>query len=220
MKEEVILKTDNFNTIWDLCKDVQRDSTMVGLIGFSGAGKTSGLEYYTKENENVIYTWVRRSMTTREFYINLLNAVGYQMRTRRELTIYTIMNMIALRVNNVYKSKKLLIIDEAGKFKPQQLEYIHELRDLTKHHLGIILSGPGYFYKNLMKWSNHNVVGIPELEGRIASYVWLERPTKKEIMGFCKFYGIQDEKVIRYRFYGIDNFRNLMHEIRSYHKWD
>lgn len=216
MKKEVIFSTGNFEAIQKLCGDAQRNSEMIGLIGYSGAGKTSGLEYYHKENDNVIYTWVRRSMSTREFYINLLNAVGYQMNTRRELSIYTIMNMIALRINTVYKSKKLLIIDEAGKFKPQQLEFIHELRDLTKHHLGIILSGPSYFHKNLMKWKINNVVGIPELEGRIASYVWLERPTKNEIRAFCSYYGITDKKVVRYRFFGIDNFRDLMHEIRQY----
>ena len=215
MKEGVTFMTQNFNAVKNLCHRAQENSEMIGLIGRTGLGKTIALEYYAKNNKNTIYVWVRKSMTIREFYINVLNAVGYEIRSRKVLSIFEIMNIIALRINS-YSGKKLLIVDEAGKFKPGQLEFIHELRDLTKHSLGIVLSGPNYFHDNLMKWKKSNVVGIPELEGRISSYVWLENPTREEIRSFCRYYGIKKEKIINRSFYSITTFRDLMYQIRIY----
>jgi len=213
--DEVILRTQNFDAIQSLCLTVKEESQMVGLIGYPGAGKTTAFDFYTSQYDDAIYMWVQKTMTTKEFYIHLLNVTGYEMSNRMELSIHHVMNLIANRLSS-YSGKKLLIIDEAGKFTAQQLEFIHELRDLTKDYLGIVLSGPEYFHENLIKWKINNVVGIPELEGRIMSYVWLERPLNSEIKAFCNHYGIFDMRVIKKQFYGIDNFRDLMNEIKKY----
>nr|WP_299382184.1 ATP-binding protein [Allomuricauda sp.] len=215
MKSEPLFRTRNFDVIQELCSKVQEKSQMVGLLGYPGAGKTEAFKYYLSRNDNTAYMWFQKTMNPKEFYTKLLSVCGYENTSTKELSFHTIMEMIALRFRST-KGKQLLIIDEAGKFNSQQLEYIHELRDLTRESLGIILSGPEYFHDNLMKWKSLGLVGIPELESRITSYVWLERPLRREIKAICNHHGILDTRIIKSQFYGIDNFRDLMHEIRAF----
>ncbi|WP_282087173.1 ATP-binding protein [Aquimarina algiphila] len=215
MDKSKIFQTYNFGVIQELCKDVKENSKMVGLIGYTGAGKTIGERYFKSKNKNVIYTWVRKTMNTKDFYTELLYSSGYEGDISNDFSIYTIMNLIVNTINNT-PQKVLLIIDEAGKFTPGQLEYIHELRDLTIGHLGIILSGPEYFEENLHKWKKKNLVGIPEIYRRIQDFITLKRPNLREIRGFCNHYGIEDEQLIKSRFKRSDNFGDLINNIESY----
>jgi hypothetical protein len=109
-----------------------------------------------------------------------------------------------------------LIIDEAGKISVNQLQFIHELRDLTEKNLGIILSGPEYFHTNLKDWSSMELYGIPELYRRIAFKIWLERPKQYEIEAVCNKYGINDKKLIIDRFSKHDDFGSLTADIIKY----
>ncbi|MCG8402732.1 MAG: ATP-binding protein [Firmicutes bacterium] len=209
MKE--ILELDNFLTIQNVCSICYKKNRMMGIIGYPGAGKTIALEVYTKHHKNVYYVRVRKSMSTKDFYMRLLECMGVE-NTMRDLPPHFIMNKIAFNLN-LNRKNNLIIIDEAGKFKPGQLEYIHELRDLTVNTTGIILAGPEYFKDNLDKWKKESVIGIPELHRRIHSFVDLVRPTKREVTGICKHHGITNPTTIKRLFKDSDNFGSLINQI-------
>lgn len=211
-----IFTTTNFNIIRELCLKALESSIMIAIIGYPGAGKTIGLEYFSKTNHNVIYIVVRKSMSTKEFYLELLKNTGYE-GDALHLSLYSILNLIINRFN-AQNNNCLLIIDEAGKFKPGQLEYVHELRDQTKNGLGIILAGPEYFFDNLYEWKKRKVVGIPELFRRIQIFEELKAPTYREIKSICESYGIYDKSIINSRFKRCDNFGELINSISLYLK--
>lgn len=211
----ITFTTINFNIIQELCKDALTNSKMIALIGYPGAGKTVGLKYFSDNNrEKVIYIVVRKSMSTKDFYIELLNAVGYEGENNQS-SIYIIMNMIIFKIKNC-KSKILLIIDEAGKFKSGQLEYIHELRDQTIDKLGIVLSGPEYFYDNLYSWKERSIIGIPEVFRRIQVFENMIPLSFAEIKGICNAYGITNIKLINNKFKDSENFSDLHYKINDY----
>ncbi|WP_299896718.1 ATP-binding protein [uncultured Aquimarina sp.] len=211
-----IFRTINFNIVEELCKDALENSKMVALIGYPGAGKTIALKYFQNNNENVIYSVVRKSMTPKEFYLEILRDVGYEGDVLQS-SLFVILNMIIFRIKKL-KKKTLLIIDEAGKFKPGQLEYIHEMRDQTIDHLGILLAGPEYFFDNLYNWKERKVIGIPEVFRRLETIEALGPPSFIEIKSFCIAYGITDLKVIRTKFRNCSNFGELYNNILKYLK--
>lgn len=204
------LELDNYMTIKNICNMCQKKSRMMGIVGYPGAGKTVALESFAHNVKNVFYLRVRKSMSNKDFYIRLLEAMGLK-NTARELPPYFIMNKVAGNLN--LTNNNLVIIDEAGKFKPGQLEFIHELRDLTETTTGIVLAGPEYFRDNLDKWKDDNVIGVPELHRRIFSFVELERPTKREVKAICKNFEIKNQKTVQRLKNENDNFGSLMNAI-------
>ncbi|WP_375577736.1 ATP-binding protein [Marivirga tractuosa] len=203
-----IYDLNNFSSIINSCANAQTKKLMIGIIGYPGAGKTAALQYYSQNNRNVYYLRVRKSMTAKDFYIRLLESMGLK-NTMRELPIHFIMNKIAGNLNLSTKPN-LIIIDEAGKFKPKQLEYIHELRDMTDGTTGIVLAGPEYFRDNLDSWKKDNVIGIPELHRRIFDFIELDRPKYAEVKLLCSEYGVKDEKLAIKIHREADNFASIV----------
>lgn len=206
--------TINFNIIQDVCRRTMDETEMTGLIGYPGAGKTTGLRYYQLSNDNVVYLQLGKSMNDKEFYMEMLSALGYE-GDGLGVTLHGLINLVVNKVQSV-EDKFLIIIDEAGKFKPGQLEYIHELRDKTQEKMGIVLAGPEYFYDNLYRWKQKRVVGIPEIFRRISTFETLKPPTRNEIKTICRHYGITDHKILKNRFYDCTDFDELNKEIKKY----
>ncbi|MAU17654.1 MAG: hypothetical protein CMH48_03985 [Muricauda sp.] len=197
-----------------MCRATLSFSKMTALIGYPGAGKTVGLTYFRRMHDNVIYMVVRKSMSTKEFYLEMLNEVGFE-GDAVDTSLYNIINLIVTKVK-LQSGKLLLIIDEAGKFKPSQLEYIHELRDQTEENLGIILAGPEYFYDNLYKWKQKKVVGIPEVFRRIQTFETLRDSKASEMRAICREMGISDHLIINELVRGCENLAELMRRINDY----
>jgi len=103
---------------------------VIAFIGDSGFGKTKSLPYFLNKNRNVYYVVVEKSMTSRKFYIELLNILGFT-NTFGGSDLNNLIKSISFHLNQS-KQPNLLIIDEAGKFSANQLLYLHEIRDNTK----------------------------------------------------------------------------------------
>jgi DNA transposition AAA+ family ATPase len=191
MEDLKIINTNNFSTINKVCNDAQNKSKMISIIGYPGAGKTTGLLHYYKTTPNVYYVRVQPSMQPRTFYSAILNSMGEPV-TEQGMQLHFMIKKICYFLNE-NNEKKLLIIDEAGKFSRKMLEYIHELRDETAASTGIILAGPEYFQKNLIKWVNKELDGMPEIYRRINYWQNLTKPTKEEIRALCIAYGVKEE---------------------------
>lgn len=185
------LETNTLKIINENCYDAIEYKRMIAFIGDSGFGKTKSLEYFMNKNRNVYYVVVEKSMTSRKFYIELLNILGFT-NTFGGSDLNNLIKSISFHLNQS-KQPNLLIIDEAGKFSANQLLYLHEIRDNTKNNTGIILCGPPYFKKNMENWKLAEKQGIPELYRRIQSWISLEQPTMKEKKSFCAEHGILAE---------------------------
>lgn len=214
--EKRLVELDNFISIQKACNYALENSKMTAIFGYEGAGKTIALRKFYQENRNTQFIKVRKSMTTMNFYNELLGTQSISNRGYKSL--YGIMNR--LRNINYGREKRLLIIDEVGKFKFSDLEYLHEFRDLTEESLGIILAGPEYFHDDLLFGVRNKVKGIPEFYRRINFKIRLERPTKKEIIAICKRYEITDKKLINTRFCKNENFASLSDDIEQYLVFD
>src|SRR5689334_14435630 len=48
-----IIKTANFDAIFKICTDAKRNGKMLGVIGYTGAGKTTALNEFYRAKKNV-----------------------------------------------------------------------------------------------------------------------------------------------------------------------
>ena len=213
MFRKKILNTSNFSTIQNVCLEAQSHSEMLAIVGYPGAGKTTSFKSYVNKNSNVYYVWVRPTMKAKQFYQSLARAVECEIHG--DLDLHSLMNLICNRLNSTYE-KKLLIIDEGGKFKPKFLEYIHELRDLTNLSTGIVLAGPGYFKEHVDDWVKKGIVGIPEFKRRVSHWEILDPLSKNEITDFIVNYGISDKNFLKNMRKICKNYSDLENEIKIF----
>ncbi|MDR2622141.1 MAG: AAA family ATPase [Dysgonamonadaceae bacterium] len=195
-----LVETGNFNTIQTMCRCVARWHQMCGLIGFTGAGKTTALKSYYRSNPNVYYVECKSYMNNRQFFRSVSNELGVNC----EGSLCDILESIAAAFKT--KESPLLIIDEVGKLSHRQILVLHDLRNATDNNLGIILSGCDYFRENLEKGVKRDKTGIPEFYGRISSWQALSSPSKAEAMAIFESNGICDEGLKQRKY---ENFREI-----------
>jgi hypothetical protein len=107
----------------------------------------------------------------------------------------------------------LLIIDEAGKLSHNLILDLHDLRNSTKHNLGIVLAGCEYFKDNLEKGVRKDKQGIPEFYTRIVSWQFLSLPTKKEVETIYKVNDVDLDSVSTQKY---KNFRDIYNIVSEY----
>jgi len=200
--------TVGFNTIIKVCDQARAGSKMVGIIGFTGAGKTTALREYNYSNKNTYLVVCKKSMSPKQFFIQILKSIGVNFTG----TNYDIIKRIATELNS--KKNPLLIIDEAGKLSHTILLYLHDLRDYTDNNAGIILAGVDYFKKNILKAVNRNKEGMPEFYDRV-SY-WLEMPnaTRQEIKYICEINGLTNAEQVK-NACRMDNYRKVFNYVEK-----
>jgi DNA transposition AAA+ family ATPase len=185
-----IIQTNNFLKIQKSCNDARRFKLITGVIGYAGAGKTTALKHFYKNNKNTYMITCKRSMRPKQLFEEILQALG----VRFNGTIYEVIKKISKELNQ--KRNPLLIIDEASKLSPIILMYLQDLID-SIHNAGIVLAGVEYFYSNLLKAVEKQKIGMPEFFRRINFWLELSLPTKKEITTICIANGIEDQEVIK-----------------------
>lgn len=199
-KDWVIVGTSNFNSIQKECKRAKEQRLMIGIIGSTGAGKTTALKHFHNENPDTYLVTCSRTMKTKQLLAEILRAFGISYIA----SDFEMMKMIVETINR--KDNILLIIDEASKLTPNALMYLQDIWDGIEENAGLVLAGVEYLYSNMKKGAERNKQGIPEFYGRITSWLELTEPTATEIKAVCQYNGIESpEKVSGIS--GLKNFR-------------
>jgi len=202
------VRTANFQSIQIFCDKTRNRCKMSGIIGYTGAGKTTALKAYNMKNANTYLVTCKKSMSTKQFFIEILRVMGIKFNG----SIYDIIQTISRELNR--KQSPLLIIDEAGKLSITQLLYMHDLRDSTQKNAGIVLSGVDYFKANLLKAVEKSKEGMPELYDRISLWLPLHKPTRREIKSICQLNGLVEPDKIRTA-QKLRNYRKLYNYVES-----
>lgn len=201
-----IVSTANLQVVQAMCRDAASEKKFLGLIGYTGAGKTTAIKLFQKENRNVYHISCKKSMTSKKFLQAIVKQLGIHFSGTKAELIEKISDVLMTKEN------PLLIIDEAGLLRPTMLEYVREIRDNTDNNTGVVLAGPEYFCENVQKWVKRGVVGMPELYSRIMSWEVLQRPNKRELRAICENNGIVDKEKQK-QLCKVQNFRSLYNGI-------
>lgn len=206
-----ILKTHNLQDIFRACKEAKQLNRIVGLVGFTGAGKTIGLQQYYKKNDNTFLVTAHKSMRSKQFFKSILKSIGISF----DGSVYGMITRIADEMNAL--ENPLLMIDEVGKLSPTVMMYLHDLRNYTENSLGIVLCGVDYFKENLKKWTEREKEGMAEFNGRISKWYHLTRPSKEEIKAVAINNGIGEEEPVLNELMSLaSDYRYLKTHIENY----
>lgn len=179
MKELKEVKLYNTQIIMKACTDAMTNNKMIGIIDYSGAGKSYALNKFINENKGAYIVELGVSTSPKEMYVQILNKMRNEDISRNE-SISNIKRQIRLELAES-SGKNLIIIDEASRYEKGKVSYFHELRNMTESHCGLIISGHRDFDKLIYKWITQGVNGVFEFHSRFSYIVKLERPTLSEI---------------------------------------
>ena len=200
------VNTTNFRTVFAVCEEARAKGRMLGIIGSTGYGKTTALRAFEQDNKQVYYLTCQKSMRAKQFFQKMLQTMGVYATGN----IYELIERIAAELNT--QAQPLVLIDEAGKLTPMLIQYLHDLRNLTEGHAGLVLAGVEYFKTNLEKAVLRQKEGMPEFFDRIAAWEFLATPTAAEKRNVCHANGLTDLEAVK-QACKVSNYRALANSI-------
>lgn len=133
---------ENTKTSLFAVKYAHKNCEVVLLSGDAGAGKTTALEYYAKNNTGVIF--VTASICTSS-PTAILKEIALAIGKRATGSKGQIEKMLISVLSN---SNRLIIIDEADQLTFNAIQAVRNLND--KAHVGILLSGNNKIYNQMV----------------------------------------------------------------------
>jgi len=187
-----IRKTHNFSVISQICDDARDNKRFMAVAGYTGAGKTTALEYYTRSNTNAFYVLADILHSKRTFIQSIQQALNISEGSSIREMLESIVRKL-IRLENA-----LLIIDDAGKLNDSCLRILQIIYDRTFQNAGLVLSGTEYLKTKIDRSAKKDVQGFRELKRRIEYWQPLRRPTKKVVANICQDMQITDSQAIAY----------------------
>lgn len=214
----VLVSTRNFAKIKNSCEDAQENSRMIAIAGITGGGKTSALEHYTKNNQNVFYIHCNSTMTQKYFLKAVLESMGF-VATGGKMAMR---NRIISELKNL--DSPLLIFDDFTKVDKEEYALVQQFWDeLTRiGACGIIISGVEKLRHIVFSNTRNKVRFYPEFQNRIEAWKRLDRPTREEVKGLLGINApwIQTKEEIDFihALVADKEFRTLRGLVRNYKK--
>lgn len=143
-------------------------SRMVAVLGREGMGKSSAVAKFIQDNRQVYYLRIGTTYTISSFFNEMLFQVTGVYPTVND-TLFTKMKMLSHELTKD-NTKKLIVVDDAGRLSPRALGVFFELRDNTMHATGFAFIGLSYFQKNLLNAKKNGVAGIAEFYRRVENW--------------------------------------------------
>lgn len=172
-----------------LLRNTHDRSTMIGIVGVEGIGKSTSVANYVFTNENVYYIRMGQSYHSKTLFHELLFLLSGKEPYPSMGMHSTIREISSLLTVN--EEKKLIIVDDAGKLKATTLGLFHELRDNTQETTGFAFLGLEYFIQNLEEWKKKGRVGIAEYYRRINYWYSIPQLTHQEKLQYLKLINLE-----------------------------
>ncbi|MBK7652452.1 MAG: hypothetical protein IPJ20_19410 [Flammeovirgaceae bacterium] len=169
-------------------EEAQRRSRMVGLLGREGMGKSSAIAKYVNENSNVYYLRIGTTYMLSNFFNEMLFQVSGVYPTVYD-TLFIKMKTLSHMLTKD-NSKKLIIVDDAGRLSPRALGVFFELRDNTIATTAFVFVGLDYFQKNLLQAKKNGIAGIAEFYRRVENWYTVPGLRANEIVAYGAAYGL------------------------------
>lgn len=232
LKQEFLV-FHNFNVITQELDIAVENSLFTIIIADAGYGKTCSIkDFRTRRKHAFLITLDPKITNKKQFFIDLLTQVSSRDIDHEIITMKRTAELFSWELSNI-KSKKIIIIDDAGRFDSDMMQIYQYVRDKNED-TGLVLVGTTDFLKNLMNWKMRNVPGIPELTSRVNRWIVMEnqsvhsineglvfkkliRPSSEEFVALCNHNGIFDEKVVINLIVNCQSFRELESRIINYH---
>lgn len=132
----------NTKNVLFACAYAHRHNDIALVSGDAGAGKTTALEHYTKNNTGVIMVTADSCTTSATAILRVIaDKVGKQTNYRKSLLMQEL-------INQLDGTNRLIIIDEADHLTLQALQAVRNLNDRAK--VGIVLSGNDKIYRQML----------------------------------------------------------------------
>lgn len=191
-------------------KSAQHHSRFMGLVGFTGSGKTHVLRIYSRKTAGSYYILADTEMNKKRFLGEVLRALGVR-ADYGGINTGQMLKAITEKLNSEHKP--LLIIDDAGKLSDSILRLIQIIYDRTEGRAGIVLAGTEYLQEMIERKARRNTMGYREIRRRIGFWAEMMPLGKKDVGTICKDNGITDHKAILYIFKQVKDYGTLKNMI-------
>jgi type II secretory pathway predicted ATPase ExeA len=198
-----VRNTPNFSAIIKLCEDARDNKRFLACAGFTGAGKTTALRHFARQNSEAYYVLGTVLHTKRTFLQDIQRAIGISEGS----SIHDMMTAIIRKMNA--SQAAVLIVDDAGKLSHTCLRLLQIIYDQTEFSAGIVIAGTEYLKVEMDRASRRNVMGFQELRRRIAYWQPLRRPTKAIVEKLCEEYHIHDKGAVEYIYANAKDYGTL-----------
>lgn len=163
------------------CRKAQKKAIRIIMDGWTGQGKTHGLEYYSVTNDNVVYVKCTQNMTAK----GLLDAILHKLHVA-EIVRGNYAKIEMIRKVMINRRGFLIIIDEVEVVKPGIYAVLKDISDFTQNKCGFMISGMDIITK-LQRLAGNNKPGFPQLKRRFfGNQVDVPMVTQKEIIAVCE----------------------------------
>lgn len=185
----------------------QKRSSMIGVIGREGMGKTSAIAKYVLENKNAFYVRIGQSYRITNFMDEMIFQVSGVYPKAPETLFMKTKQLSELLTRD--SSKKLIVVDDAGKLSPRGLGFFHELRDNTMRSTGFSFVGLNYFQKHLLEAKKLGVTGVAEFYRRIESWYQVPSLKKNEIAQYGIIKKLNENQILELQNSGVETIAEL-----------
>jgi DNA transposition AAA+ family ATPase len=182
-------------------------SRMIGILGREGMGKSSAIAKFIQESPSVYYVRIGQSYRISNFVDEMIFQVSGVYPKAPETLFIKVKQLSSLLAKD--STKKLIIVDDAGKLSPRGLGFFHELRDNTMQCTGFAFVGVDYFQKHLLQANKRGVTGVAEFYRRIQSWYTIPGLKKNEIAEYGRKQGLNDDQVLELLESGVETIAEL-----------
>jgi len=207
------VQTRNLSQVFALAIAAQTQHKMLGLSGYTGAGKTHALRKYVAKQSGAYYVLVDAEQSRSRFLNDVCQALGIP-ESERGYIPSTMLDAVVAKLRTV--TNPLLILDDCGAAKDEIFRIIQIIYDRTEHVCGILLAGTEYLPEVLTRKARRNTKKFRELKRRIAWWETLEEMSRDDLQRVAIAAGnVEDQKAISYLKRSVSDYGTLRHMLEG-----
>ncbi len=185
--------TSNYVDLYNILKDAQGYSNVMGLTGGAGTGKTFTLKKYVAENKRSYLLCCNEYWTERDFLSELLTKMG---RDANGLNMSEMMREVVLTLKS--QEDPLIIMDEADKLHDKVFYFFITLYNELEDRCGIILIATNYLAKRIKRGVSRGKKGCEEIYSRLGGrFVSLLPVNFTDVAMVCRANGVSNKQMIK-----------------------